>query len=289
MTASAAPRPTRSSSAGSSRTACRRQERARCSNACAARPAPRRDAAAGRTRRRRHEAGPPGCAIHRNAGGARRGRGSVSDRRHRARAARRRRACGARRAADRLGHLHERERRRAGARPDWAGSRGPQSRPSVGPPHEPSKLRGVRVTPFPRPARIPRACWRSLRSPQPSGQRIVIFKGVGGRDALRAELVRRGATVVVAEVYRRVPSCRPPVRLEAGQRLRHRVSRGRSRECRGTSSRCCSSHPSHGYRTSRTRPCSCPANALPRRHASTAGAGRSSWPEAPRTTSCSIR
>ena len=38
-----------------------------------------------------------------------------------------------------------------------------------------------------------------------SGQRIVIFKGVGGRDALRAELVRRGATVVVAEVYRRVP------------------------------------------------------------------------------------
>ena len=39
----------------------------------------------------------------------------------------------------------------------------------------------------------------------PSGQRIVVFKGVGGRDALRAELVRRGATVVVAEVYRRVP------------------------------------------------------------------------------------
>jgi uroporphyrinogen-III synthase len=34
----------------------------------------------------------------------------------------------------------------------------------------------------------------------------VIFKGVGGRDALRAELVRRGATVVVAEVYRRLPA-----------------------------------------------------------------------------------
>ena len=48
-------------------------------------------------------------------------------------------------------------------------------------------------------------------------------------------------------------------------------------------SRCSSSHPSHGYRTSRTRPCSCPANALRRRHASTAGAGRSSWPEVPRT------
>jgi len=39
----------------------------------------------------------------------------------------------------------------------------------------------------------------------PSGQRIVVFKGVGGRDALRAELVRRGASVVVAEVYRRLP------------------------------------------------------------------------------------
>jgi uroporphyrinogen-III synthase len=39
----------------------------------------------------------------------------------------------------------------------------------------------------------------------PAGRRIVIFKGVGGRDALRAELARRGAVVVVAEVYRRVP------------------------------------------------------------------------------------
>lgn len=38
----------------------------------------------------------------------------------------------------------------------------------------------------------------------PAGQRIVIFKGVGGRDALRTELVRRGAVVIVAEVYRRV-------------------------------------------------------------------------------------
>jgi uroporphyrinogen-III synthase len=40
----------------------------------------------------------------------------------------------------------------------------------------------------------------------PSGQHIVVFKGVGGRDALRAELVRRGATVIVAEVYRRRPA-----------------------------------------------------------------------------------
>jgi uroporphyrinogen-III synthase len=39
----------------------------------------------------------------------------------------------------------------------------------------------------------------------PAGRRMLLFKGAGGRDALRAELVRRGATVVVAEVYRRVP------------------------------------------------------------------------------------
>jgi len=39
----------------------------------------------------------------------------------------------------------------------------------------------------------------------PAGRRIVLFKGAGGRDALRAELARRGAAVVVAEVYRRVP------------------------------------------------------------------------------------
>ena len=39
----------------------------------------------------------------------------------------------------------------------------------------------------------------------PSGQHIVVFKGVGGRDALRAELTRRGAVVIVAEVYRRQP------------------------------------------------------------------------------------
>jgi uroporphyrinogen-III synthase len=39
----------------------------------------------------------------------------------------------------------------------------------------------------------------------PSGRHIVVFKGVGGRDALRVELTRRGAVVIVAEVYRRQP------------------------------------------------------------------------------------
>ena len=58
----------------------------------------------------------------------------------------------------------------------------------------------------------------------PAGRRILIFKGVGGRDALRAELVRRGAAVVVAEVYRRVPVVPAAGSLrEAGRRLRHRT------------------------------------------------------------------
>ncbi len=38
----------------------------------------------------------------------------------------------------------------------------------------------------------------------PAGRRILIIKGVGGRDVLRAGLVARGAEVSTAEVYRRV-------------------------------------------------------------------------------------
>jgi len=38
------------------------------------------------------------------------------------------------------------------------------------------------------------------------GQRILLVKGTGGRDALRQELGRRGAQVVVADVYERCPA-----------------------------------------------------------------------------------
>ena len=41
---------------------------------------------------------------------------------------------------------------------------------------------------------------------RPSGRRILIVKGSGGRPFLEQELARRGAHVVTAEVYRRVPA-----------------------------------------------------------------------------------
>ena len=44
----------------------------------------------------------------------------------------------------------------------------------------------------------------------PSGRRVLIVKGVGGRDALRLGLEARGATVALAEVYRRVPAVPAP-------------------------------------------------------------------------------
>jgi uroporphyrinogen-III synthase len=39
-----------------------------------------------------------------------------------------------------------------------------------------------------------------------AGHRILIITGTGGRDLLQQELTRRGATVVCAEVYERVPA-----------------------------------------------------------------------------------
>lgn len=48
-----------------------------------------------------------------------------------------------------------------------------------------------------------------------AGRRVLIVKGVGGRDALRDGLADRGATVVTAEVYRRVPAAPVAGAIEA--------------------------------------------------------------------------
>lgn len=50
------------------------------------------------------------------------------------------------------------------------------------------------------------------------GCRVLIVKGVGGRDALRRQFTERGATVALAEVYRRVSAVPPAGALEALRR-----------------------------------------------------------------------
>jgi uroporphyrinogen-III synthase len=50
-----------------------------------------------------------------------------------------------------------------------------------------------------------------------AGHRILIVKGTHGRDLLQQELTRRGATVVCAEVYERVPANISAAALEAVQ------------------------------------------------------------------------
>jgi len=45
------------------------------------------------------------------------------------------------------------------------------------------------------------------------GLRVLILRGVGGRDLLREELARRGADVVVGELYRRKPAIADPAAL----------------------------------------------------------------------------
>ncbi|MFO1407604.1 MAG: uroporphyrinogen-III synthase [Steroidobacteraceae bacterium] len=56
------------------------------------------------------------------------------------------------------------------------------------------------------------------------GRKVLVVKGVGGRDALRDGLESRGATVDTAEVYRRVRATTTPEALAAlGTGARHRT------------------------------------------------------------------
>lgn len=56
-----------------------------------------------------------------------------------------------------------------------------------------------------------------------AGHRILIIKGKSGRDLLQQELMRRGAAVVCADVYERVPTILSAAALEA---LRERFAAG---------------------------------------------------------------
>ena len=53
------------------------------------------------------------------------------------------------------------------------------------------------------------------RLEHPAGRRILIIKGSGGRPFLEEELARRGAYVIAADVYQRVPTTPSPAVLAA--------------------------------------------------------------------------
>jgi uroporphyrinogen-III synthase len=56
---------------------------------------------------------------------------------------------------------------------------------------------------------------RHPRLEHPAGRRILIVKGSGGRALLEEELERRGARVMVADVYERMPAAPSPAALAA--------------------------------------------------------------------------
>jgi uroporphyrinogen-III synthase len=56
---------------------------------------------------------------------------------------------------------------------------------------------------------------RHPRFEHPAGRRILIIKGSNGRPFLEQELARRGAHVVTADVYQRVPTTPSPAVLAA--------------------------------------------------------------------------
>jgi uroporphyrinogen-III synthase len=73
----------------------------------------------------------------------------------------------------------------------------------------------VAVQPPPRETLDSEGLLRQPRLEHPAGRRILIIKGSGGRPFLEEELTRRGAHVVAADVYQRVPTTPSPAVLAA--------------------------------------------------------------------------
>jgi uroporphyrinogen-III synthase len=74
---------------------------------------------------------------------------------------------------------------------------------------------GYRVVLQPQGSLDSEGLLRHPRLEHPAGRRILIIKGSHGRPLLEQELVRRGALVVTAEVYQRVPTVPSPTALAA--------------------------------------------------------------------------
>jgi uroporphyrinogen-III synthase len=73
----------------------------------------------------------------------------------------------------------------------------------------------VAVQPPPRETLDSEGLLLHARLEHPAGRRILIIKGSGGRPFLEEELARRGAHVVAADVYQRVPPTPSPAVLAA--------------------------------------------------------------------------
>lgn len=74
---------------------------------------------------------------------------------------------------------------------------------------------GYRVAVQPQESFDSEALLRHPRLEHPAGRRILLIKGAHGRPFLERELALRGARVVAADVYRRVPAVPTPAALAA--------------------------------------------------------------------------
>jgi uroporphyrinogen-III synthase len=90
---------------------------------------------------------------------------------------------------------------------DWAGERSPRTRiAAVGEATAKALAKaGIRVDLIPKPQFNSESLLADSAMADVAGQRILVVRGVGGREHLAAVLKQRGAETAYAELYRRVP------------------------------------------------------------------------------------